>query len=324
MATDIIINYENIISAISSQIQVVWEELVASKDETVSKMIKEIKSIEISDEQYYRKEEEDRTLRRGTVYLVVRFGAGSINYGASVSSISITALGVANQVKPVQLLLSVFSSTWTTKNLAQELKNARGKSLEISNAMQVWNTPEVISNFNIVDTDFRNLYKITGNIVVGASAVRIGKLTYYYDEDNEENNETVNIMSFQDGFSSSLDTQPFGNIHGFTQSEVNFSTYTFAISTYLLSNHLSADLLAMRGFRNRNSGSISSTKNPNDKLKIKIEFTNGFTNMPSNEETSSDEDPILGDTFFSYFKVVNSQLKQEIAGIPTITITFTR
>lgn len=323
MATDVIINYESIIDSISSEMEAVWQALNTSSDENVTNLIKEIKGIEISDEQYYRKKEDERNLKRGTIYIVVKFSAGSINYGSSVTPVSINVLGIANQVKPVQLLLSVFASSWTTKNLSQDLIDAKGNSLEISSAMQVWNTPDIISSYNIVDTDFRNLYKVTGNIVIGSSAVRVGKLTYYYGDTNEES-ETINIMSFQDGYRASLDTQPFGNTHGFGQSEVNFSTYTFAISTYSLYNHLTADVLAIRGYRNRNNGTISSKKSPNDKFKVKIEFTNGFTNFPGDNESTSSDDPILGDTFFSYFKVVDSQLGQEIAGIPTLTITFTR
>ena len=139
-------------------------------------------------------------------------------------------------------------------------------------------------------------------------------------------------MSFQDGFHSSLDTQPFGNTNGFTISEVNFSTYTFSISTYMLNTHLSAAMLAIRGFRNRENpndiGYVGESGyfnfKPNQKMKIKIQFTNGYNNIPTASEIATETDTVLGDKMFGYFKVVDSRIGQEIAGLPSLVITFTR
>jgi hypothetical protein len=139
-------------------------------------------------------------------------------------------------------------------------------------------------------------------------------------------------MSFQDGFQSSLDSQAFGNTNGFAKSEVNFSTYTFSISTYMLNTHLSAAMLSLRGFRNRENatgiGYIGEEDyfmfTPNQKMKIKLQFTNGYNNVPNTGETATERDSVLGDNMFAYFKVVNSQIGQQIAGLPSLTITFTR
>ena len=70
----------------------------------------------------------------------------------------------------------------------------------------------------------------------------------------------------------------------------------------------------------------------NDKLRLKLNFTNGYTNEPGFREgnltktETADEtnDDVLAKTFFEYFKIVDSQISQEIAGIPMLTITFTR
>jgi len=323
-----IINYSEIIAYLGSEIDFVWKELISSEDEGIVSLIKSIKSIEISDEQHFRKQETDRKLRKGTVYLIVRFSSGPINYASSVTPVSIYALGVANQVKPVQLLLGTFASYWTTKNLGQDLSNVP----ESNNMLQVWNTPEVVSNFNVVDEDFRNLYRVTGNIVIGPNAVRLGVLTYIYDETKEANNpgtgsEKINIMAFHDSYHASLDSQPFGNTNGFVQSEANFSTYTFSISTYLLDSQLAKDILAVRGFRYRPNGTYSantSTFHANKSMKLKLEFTNDYTNVPGTSEATSSSDPVKGDNFYAYYKVVDSQISQEIAGIPALTITFTR
>lgn len=319
---DIVIDYNEIIEAIEEQFSVVFNSLAASSDSEVKAEMAKIKQIVVSDEQNFVKKKKV-LVQQGYVYIVIKFGSGSINYASSVCPISISCMGTANEIRPTQLLLGVFASTWTTKNLLQDLDG------EISNVLQVWNTPEVLSNFSETNIEFRNLLVLRGNIVIGPEAVRLGTLTYIYDEDAEEEeegsgSETVNIMSFQDGYRASLDSQPFGNTNGFVKSEVNFSTYTFSIGTYLLDNHLSADLLAIRGFRNRNGGTISSTFSQNDYMKLKLEFTNGFDNIPSSSETTSDTDPVLGSTFYAYYKVVDSRIAQELAGIPSLTITFTR
>lgn len=423
MSAEVIINYESIVQAIGKQFQDIWNALIETEDDGIKKLISNIKSIEISDEQSFVSKRKKQALLQGTLYVAVRFGSGSINYANSVTPISLYCVGTANKVKPAQLILGVFVSTWTTKNLAQELVGPEGEDLEIHDALQVWNTPEIITNFNEVDADFKNLFRVTGNIVVGPEAIRMGKMTYYFNKkiqtvinresqtnisssdfsgtsfhaeiphtglvpercwdtvvitdagvieanveftslevtfnsetgffvlDGEivsnpgeitgiigfdfsytetnivEDSETVNVMSYQDGFQSSLDSQPFGNTNGFAKSEVNFSTFAFTISTYLVNGQLGKDMLSLRGFRYRPGGQYSeetSKFGANDYVKIKLEFTNGYTNMPGNGEEASDDDPVKGDEFYCKYKVVNSKIGQEIAGIPSLTIAFTR
>ena len=347
----VVVNYIEIIQAIGEQFQSVWYALKSSENEDILNQIKNIKAIEVSDEQSFNKKRDENKIDKGTVYIVAKFGSGSINYGSSVTPITLLCIGTANKVKPTQLLLSVFASAWTTKNLCQDLETEDHESLEISYVTQVWNTPEVVTNFNEIDTDFRNLFRVTGNIVAGESAVRVGTITYLYDENNNypslpaQGWEQFNIMAVSDGYRASMDAQPFGNTKGFAQSEVNFSTYGFSVSTYLLTNHISAAALSVRGFRNRTKKGIGAIfaadgtqKSPgsndtsttyfvvhkNDKLKLKVEFTNGYTNLPASTETADAGDDVLASDFFSYFKIVDSQLNQEIATIPMETLTFTR
>lgn len=338
--SSVVINYDEIIESIGSQFQFVLNALLNSTEPEILETIRPIRQIKVSDEQMFDYENESIALEKGTLYIIVKFGLGAINYGSSVTPISLTCLGTENKVKPAQLLLSVFSSTWTTKNLNQGLEN------ESTTMLQVWNTPEVISNFNVYKSGFRNLFRLTGNIVVGPSAIRLGTLTYFYDEDNYNPEtgygaETVNVMSFQSTFHSSLDTQSFGNLKGFAKSEVNFSVYNFSISTYLLNGYFSAAALSLMGFRNRSTTGIGAIFRinqqqeieqvndyffikKNQKVKIKLNFSNGFTNEPADNEQASERDDILADDFFSYFKIVDVQIGQELAGIPTLTVAFTR
>ena len=333
---DIVVRYQEIIRKIGVELQKVWDDLSSISDPAITKSISFVKAIEIADEQDFVKKDKEVTkkeIKDGKVYIVVRFGRGAINYGSTVTPITLLVLGTANRIAPTQLLLSVFSSTWTIKNLCQGMKDSEQNSLESTDILQVWNTPEPVANFNEVYDGFRSLFEVSGNIVVGPSAIRVGTLTYYYGE-NFASSETINIMSFQDSFHSSLDSQPFGNTFGFVQSEVNFSTYTFSISTYLLNTmQLSKDVLAIRGFRYRPINSVSGKRqydgtntsklNANDWVKVEIAFTNDYTNIPGDGETT-DSDEVKGKPFFGLFKIVDSQIGQEIAGIPTLTIAFTR
>ena len=329
-----VVNYKQIIAAIGFQVQKIWTDLSASSDPEIASQMEFVKQIEISDEQMFVKKRDDKKLRAGTLYIIVKFGKGSTNFGSSAAPVSLTCLGVANKVRPAQLILGSFASTWTTKNLNQGLTDTNGDSIEVSDVVQVWNTPEIISNFNVFEEEFRNLYSLSGVLVIGPSAVRMGEMVYHYvDSNGDPKEETINIMAFQDGYRASPDTQPFGNTKGFSKSEVDFSTYTFSITTYLLNDlHFVADVLAIRGFRNRNWNSttnsfdgLTSYHTPNKRMIIELKFTNGFTNYARNGIDSHfpSGDDAANDPFFSSYIVVDSAITQEIAGIPMLNVTFT-
>lgn len=309
----IVLNYGQIINAIGDELQVVWRAL--KENASTAEMMENIKSIEISDEQSFIRKDKEQRLLKGTVYVVVKFGSGSINFGSSVTPITIMCVGTANKIRPTQLLLGTFASQWTTKNMSE-------------GQLQVWNTPEVITNFNEIDAEFRNLFRLTGFVILGPAAVRVGTITYYYDHTDMTKKETISMMSVQDGYHASLDAQPFGNTHGFVKSEVNFSTYTFSFSTYLLSGHLANDMLAVRGFRHRPNGTYSSDTSifqPNDEIWMGIEFDNGYSNVPGQGEDQIDnDDPVTNSSFFYKFKLVDSKISQELAGLPTLVVTLTR
>ena len=316
---NVVLNYQELIDSISIELKYIWKELIESPDKEIVNLISNIKGIIVSDEQFFRKQEANRALRRGTVYLVVRFSAGAINYDSSVVPISIYGLGIANQVKPVQVLLGTFASHWTTKNLCDGLTaniNGVPTSLKDSKKVQVWNTPEVISNFNVVDDDFRNLYRITGNVIIGPNAVRLGTLTYYYQKTVDGNTvevpETISFMEADTDLRSSPDPQPFGDTYGFAKTEVQFSTDTLTISTYLLNTQLIADAFSAKGFVQTQSGGDykSSTKGQNDWFKIILTYTNGFSNSGSND-------------FFKKWKLVSFSIKQPLADIAMAVLVFT-
>ena len=116
-AIEIITNYPEIVASISEEILFVWQNLVENGDSDTKDILKDVKEIIVSDEQMFRTQQESNTLKKGSIYIVVKFSGGPSNFGAAVTPISLYALGVANQVKPAQLLLGTFVSYWTTKFL---------------------------------------------------------------------------------------------------------------------------------------------------------------------------------------------------------------
>lgn len=336
-SSEVIVNYKKIVDSLREELLDVWNALRTLDVNDVSHpeykeivdIISVIEKIEVADEQNFMRYKKNKTLRENTVYAIVKFGGGAINYASSALPLSIYCMGTANKVKPVQVLLGTFASAWTTKNLSQGLDD------EDPTALQVWNTPEVVSSFNEVYADFKNLYRVSGNIVIGPEAIRVGELVYIFNPTTcnyptipAVGWESMNIMSYQDNYHASLDSQPFGNTHGFAKSEVNFSTHTFSIATYLLNGQLAKDMLAVRGFRYRPNGTYdnaTSTFYPNKPVKIMIKFNNGYTNVPGAGETADATlDPIKGSDFFSWFKVVDSNIDQKLGEIPSLVVTFTR
>jgi hypothetical protein len=58
-------------------------------------------------------------------------------------------------------------------------------------------------------------------------------------------------------------------------------------------------------------------------MTLKLVLTNGYTNMPGDGETEDTNDSVKGKDFFCKFKVVNSRIGQELAGLPTLVVSFT-
>ncbi len=315
---NIVVDYVYLFNVLEEEINIVLNTLKAPDSglsPEVQKEINKIHNFSLSDEQNYIK-----TLSNGQkydLYFVVQFGVGTTNYGSSVLPIAIQCMGLPNCIKPAQILLSAFAARWTTLNLLQ------GETTENEQMLQIWNTPEVSMNFNETNETFRSLYRISGNIVIGQQAVRLGTLTYIYGT-GENDKEIINVMAFRDTFNNNLDPQPFGNTHGFTQSETNFSTYTFTITTYSLNNRLHKDLLEIAGYRYRTSSSVTkSTVDQNKTFILKLDFNNGYNNLPNAGESAQTDDKVIGSSFFSEFHLVNFSTSQELGAIPSLSVSFT-
>lgn len=306
-----IINYSQIIETIGAEIRTLKTEI-----DNGSADFSAVKDL-ISGVTFYVVDEQDfvklKDINDKAIYIAVKFGNASTNFGGSVCPITLVILGTANKIKPAQMFMAAFCSRWSLQNFGND-----GVST------QIWVTPQVSGNFNEVNDEFRTLFGITGTILIGQQIVKIGSIVYEYVDDNgHTQREPVDFLSWQGSFGNSLAPQPFGNTAGFAVSESNFSTNAFSISTYMLDSKLVEDCLAIKGFRKKidNSHRKKSLLNGNSTLKLYIEYSNGFTNEPL-EGSIDPDDPVLGTDTLCKFKVSSISEGQRIGDIPTITIGF--
>lgn len=247
-------------------------------------------------EQAFLKSEEK--LDPNGVYVAVRFNRASVNFGSSLCNVSLSILGTANKVKPTQLFFSAFASKYSLQTLNGQ-----------RNTQQIWVTPSVQSNFNEFAAEFRNLFEVSGTLIIGNNTVGIigGYITYHYGQNDSED---IPFLTFQDNFRNNLSPQPYGNTEGFSVSETNFSTYTFTISTYLLDSQLVADCMKAKGFILNGSGR-TSTKEPNSDFVFTFTFSNGYTNNRTDK------------ALFKTFKLIDCTMSHSLGEIPTFTASFT-
>ena len=317
------INFEKLIQSIGQEIDIFLEEIksgASSGDLYYKEILEHLgnSKILIYDEQMFVKVKE---INANDIYVVVKFGSAPTNFGSSICPVTLSVLGTQNKIKPAQDFFSAFSTRWSLQTIYDD---------DLST--QIWVTPDNIMNFNETNNGFRALFNVSGTLIIGQSTVRLGTMTYVYNHDlyvssnHEQGYEDIDFISFQDSFTNSLAPQPFGNTCGFAKSESNFSTFTFSIGTYLLNNQLVADCMAVKGFRQRSTqdGVYTSTKGPNDEFEIYLTFTNGFSNVPSENEEAQANDPVMANQFMNKFKCASIGDGQKIGEIPTINIAFSR
>lgn len=311
------IDYNEILNGIGSEIQEVFNQLKALKpgddNSTLKQYVDAINKIIVSDEQSFMKAQD---YHEDNLYIVIRFGGATMNFGASQSNVSLSVLGTANRIKPAQYFMSLFVSYWNTR----KLKKSDNVELNIT---QIWKAPYVSANFNETHKDFRTLFSVEGTLIIGDNAVYLGNIVYEYGKDENDNPlyETLPFMAYNDNYSASVNPVSFGNTNGFAVSEVDFSTFSFSISTYLLDTHLVKDVMEIRGWRNKLT---DSGKKPDNKFQLYLSFSNGYDNGGglSSDQLTIETNPNV-DEMFSQFKLVSSSISQRLGEIPSITLSFT-
>lgn len=270
--SDNIIQKEEIVNLIRSELTTVMEENY--------NLYKDYNVI-IAVEQEFDKHAKNG-LKDKNIYIVLKFGAASINYGQTVLPVSFTVLSEQNKCDISFKLLTDFVNKYN-------LEINQDKTIR-----QVYESPSVSSNFNAVYEGYRSILTISAFFVISKNA---NFFDFQYGIDDENVTTYYDIPVITSSFSGDFypDTQPFYNASNFGTSAIKTGQLVVSFTTFLLDNiEVVNDAL-----------SVALKKScVNKTFKFKINFKN---------EALTTEDN---------FKLINLNAKQDIGDIPMISLTF--
>lgn len=177
----------------------------------------------IGKEQQFMYEED---FKPNNIYGVVRFGATDINFGSQVVPITLTFLSEQNNIELAQNLLYTFAQTY---NLTRGFDNT---------IQQVYTSPEITSNFNLVYDGFKSIMFLSGTFIISKNA-NFYKFKNYDSstvivESYEQNYENEYFLGF-----GTTDEEILMNKQTF-QEKVGYDTIDTFIFKYLGRNNYNA------------------------------------------------------------------------------------
>ena len=223
-------------------------------------------------------------LNKKAIYMVVKFSIAEVTYGESVLPFTIIAMSEANKLEACNKLLLDYTYKFNLNRVSD------------NNIQQVYETPTISSNFNIVTSDFRSLLSVSGVFILSKNA---NYYTFYYEYMDSKTGKTVKeeIPFITAAFNGtiSLDSQVFYGRKNYTQSVGKFGTLSFSIVTYILSNiQLVNDSLKI----------LTKQSDINKDFNISIEFKSGLK-------------------IKDVFKLASVDSNEELGQIPMISLSFT-
>lgn len=264
--------------------------------------------IVLSNEQQYIKNK-DRDPK--AIYIVVKFMAGSINYGQILYPVNFNALGEGNKLEVAQKLLLEYAQTY---NLGEEEKWSETwkDNNDVSHtdnyiAKQVYTQPQVMSNFNAAWNEFRSLFFMTGTFLIGKNSMPITGIRYYESMSAaEESGIDIDFIATSWDFTIQLDSQAFYGTDSRTTSKSKIGTLSFSMTSYAADNLLCNKVRAI-AFNNKEIA-------PNgikEKFYFKLIFAD--TSFKIGTETNGRME----------FHLANATSPQNIGELPLIAFTFT-
>lgn len=112
--------------------------------------------VKIAKEQDFFKHKND--LRAKTIYIVVKFGGASVNFGQTVLPVTFTVLSEQNKCDIAYTLLTDYVNKYNLES---------NQDLTIK---QVYESPSVSSNFNVVYEGYRSIINVTAFFVISKNA----------------------------------------------------------------------------------------------------------------------------------------------------------
>ncbi|MBR6515946.1 MAG: hypothetical protein IKT40_03730 [Bacilli bacterium] len=214
----------------------------------------------------------------GCIYIVLSFSPASINFHQVVLPVIITVISEQNKVKVSKQLLTDFVYLYNQTKADDD------------KIFMLFNLPSVGTNFQPVYEGFRSILTVDGTFIISESA-SFFELTY----NNEDIEEKVEFINGQLDYSAQTDTQPFYNMSNFTSSITKFSTLSFTITAFVVSD---SDFI-------KDIIKVVLKKESNDKT---FNFDVNFLNIEN-----------LNDNF----KLINFSVNQKINDMPMFVATFT-
>ena len=257
----------------------------------------------LSNEQQFIKLKDRDT---NAIYIVVKFLSGPLNYMQNLVPVNFNVMGQGNKIELSQRLLLEYAQTF---NLSREREfydtddsTTPPTVLHTYIIKQVYNHPQVMSNFNETWNEFRSLFFMAGTFLIGKDSLPIQSITYYATESDMQSGqkgEDIQIVSATWDFSIQLDSQAFYGTDSITVSKSKQGTLVMNIACYFVNNDLCKMIRAM-AFRNK-------TKAPNG-IKTVFYLKVTFADQESESVTC-------------YLASANTI--QNIGEFPLISMTFT-
>lgn len=259
----------------------------------------------LSNEQQYVK---NKNREPNTIYIVVKFMNATVTYGQTVLPININALGEENHIEVCQRLLLEFAQTFT---LSDEITIPSSESGDGSNYIikQVWNAPQIMSNFNSVYKGFRSLFYMSGTFLLGKDSLPITNITYYTEENNDsEVGQTIEFINASWEFTIQLDSQAFYQTNSRTKSASKIGTLGLSILMYFANNTLCNKLLGIAFDKKEittENGDIITNEGVHETFYLSLTFANGVTINKMR------------------LKIASAHSIQNLGEFPMITLSFT-
>lgn len=220
------LNFDEILTLIQGQLL----EYMNSTDENYEKY-KNTNIILSREQQFMKLKDKDPN----AIYIVVKFGQADIAYGQTVLPVTLIALAEQNRLDLAYNMLYGYAQTYNLQRTEDGTIN------------QVYESPNITGNFNVVYEGYRSVVSMSCAFVIGKNSNEY-KVYYYFEEGGQLYAEEIPLVSASFGFSGSPDTQVFYNSNDYARSVVGFANISLGFSMFVLTdNRLVNDVLTVMG-----------------------------------------------------------------------------
>lgn len=200
--SNIVVNYTEVINLLRNEM-----EIVRRSDARYSDF-----KIVLEDERLLAKEK-DRS--PDTIYIQVKFGAASTNFGVAVLPFSLEVIGINQDTELTQELLTDFVNKYN--------------NTPYNDYTQFFLTPVVSQNNIPIYEGYRSMFIVSATFIIDNQLIKVDAIQF---KTGDNTFEDIGFISYTDSTEAQLDPQPYSNMYGRTKSYGSFQTFAFSIVTY--------------------------------------------------------------------------------------------